>query len=206
MKRRWIRYGFAVIGLAAIVTAVWTRQVYSTQHQLAEKVIRLHVIANSDTEADQALKLQVRDAILPAAEEIMKQAPDMAHAAAALETALPELEKTAEGTLAQNGCTYSVTAALGWENYPTRVYDTFTMPAGRYVSLRLTIGEGSGQNWWCVVFPPLCNAASSEEFSQAAQAAGLTSREIALLTEESGGYTVRLKSMELLARVMEWFA
>lgn len=195
-----------MIVLAAVFTAVWTRQVYSTQHQLAEKVIRLHVIANSDSEEDQTLKLQVRDAILPVAEEIMKQAENMETAAAALETALPDLEKTAETMIAQKGFTYRVTAELGWENYPTRVYDTFTMPAGRYVSLRLTIGEGAGRNWWCVVFPPLCNAASTEEFSQSAQETGLTSQEIAMLTEESDGYAVRLKSMELVAQLMEWFS
>ena len=104
---------------------------------------------------------------------------------------------------AENGFDYSARAALTWEAYPTREYDTFTLPAGRYLSLRVTLGEGEGQNWWCVVFPPLCMAATTEEFAGSAETAGLTEEEVSLITQESEGYVVRLKIIEL---VEEWIS
>ena len=173
------------VGLCA--TAVWGA--HRTQERLAEKLIRLHVIANSDSEADQALKIQVRDAILREAEE-------------QLGAALDRMAAAAEETVARAGYAYPVSAALSFERYPTREYASFKLPAGRYLSLRITIGAGEGRNWWCVVFPPLCSAATTEEFSQTAQAAGLTAEELALLTEESQGYVVRFKVIEWVEELL----
>ena len=91
------------------------------------------------------------------------------------------------------------------EVFPTREYETFSLPAGTYTSLRVTIGEGSGHNWWCVVFPSICMSASMEEFEEAALTAGMTDGEIKLITEESDGYVLKFKSMELLQKVKDWF-
>lgn len=102
----------------------------------------------------------------------------------------------AEATVAQAGYDYEVSAVLSYEVYPTRDYETFRLPAGQYLSLRMTIGAGAGRNWWCVVFPPLCNAATTEEFVKTAEGAGLTAEELALLTEESEGVVVRFKVIE----------
>ena len=115
----------------------------------------------------------------------------------------------AEATVAQAGYDYEVSAVLSYEVYPTRDYETFRLPAGQYLSLRMTIGAGEGRNWWCVmfpplcvpaaetvVFPPLCNAATTEEFAKTAEGAGLTAEELALLTEESQGVVVRFKVIE----------
>ena len=193
----------AALAAAAAVTAYWTVEIHGAQRQLAEKLIRLHVIANSDSGADQALKLQVRDAVLERAEEILSAAPDLAEAEAALRRALPELTALAEEVMEGEGFAYPAAGTLSWERYPTRVYDTFSLPAGEYLSLRLVLGEGRGQNWWCVMFPPLCNAATSEDFSQTAEAAGLTAEEIALLTEESGGAVVRFKLVEAVESLLQ---
>ena len=178
---RWFLLAACSLVMALCVTVAWGA--HQAQRQLAEKMIRLHVIANSDSEADQALKLPVRDAILAEAEE-------------QLGAALGRMTAIAEATVAQAGYDYEVSAVLSYEVYPTRDYETFRLPAGQYLSLRMTIGAGAGRNWWCVVFPPLCNAATTEEFVKTAEGAGLTAEELALLTEESEGVVVRFKVIE----------
>ena len=182
-----------LIGVTVLfVTGAWAA---NTQGELADKVVRLHVIADSDSEEDQALKLQVRDAVLDRTEEILRASADRAEAAERLEAALPELERLAEETAAASGFDCGVTAELAETSFPTKEYDGFALPAGKYLALRIVIGEGAGQNWWCVVFPPLCTAAASE-VPETALAAGLTEDQVSLITEEDGGYTLRFKVVE----------
>lgn len=165
------------------------------QSQLAERVVRLHVLANSDGEEDQALKLLVRDRVLARATELLTQAKDRTEAEALLRAELPELEALAVRELQANGCAYPVTAELADTEFPTREYDSFTLPAGEYLALRVVIGEGAGRNWWCVVFPPLCTAASAD-VPAAALAAGLTEDQVGLITEEDRGYVLKFKAVE----------
>ena len=165
------------------------------QSQLAERVVRLHVLANSDGQEDQALKLLVRDRVLARATELLTQARDRTEAEALLRAELPELEALAVRELQANGCAYPVTAELADTEFPTREYDSFTLPAGEYLALRVVIGEGAGRNWWCVVFPPLCTAASAE-VPAAALAAGLTADQVGLITEEDRGYVLKFKAVE----------
>lgn len=164
-----------------------------TQDGLADKVVRLHVLANSDSPADQALKLRVRDAVLERATEVLKQSADRGEAEALLRNELPELERLAEQEVRANGYGYAVSVELTTTEFPTREYEGFTLPAGEYLALRILIGEGAGQNWWCVVFPPLCTAASAET---AAMAAGFSEDEVSLITEEDG-YVLKFKTVEL---------
>ncbi|MCI8812514.1 MAG: stage II sporulation protein R [Oscillibacter sp.] len=165
------------------------------QSQLAERVVRLHVLANSDGQEDQALKLLVRDRVLARATELLTQARDRTEAEALLRAELPELEALAVRELQANGCAYPVTAELADTEFPTREYDSFTLPAGEYLALRVVIGEGAGRNWWCVVFPPLCTAASAD-VPAAALAAGLTEDQVGLITEEDRGYVLKFKAVE----------
>ena len=175
-----------LLGAAAfLMTGVWA---LNTQRDLADKVVRLHVLANSDTEEDQALKLLVRDAVLERATEIR------------LRESLPELEAIAEETVRATGYDYAVTAELEDTAFPTKEYDGFSLPAGEYLALRILIGEGVGQNWWCVVFPPLCTAASAD-VPETALAAGLTEDQVSLMTEEDGGYQLKFKAVELWERL-----
>ena len=175
-----------------------------TQSQLAEKVVRLHVLANSDSEEDQALKLKVRDAVLEQATETLRGADSQTEACRRLTDILPELEETARAVITANGYDYGVRAELAETSFPTKEYDGFALPAGEYLALRvligeavrITIGSGSGQNWWCVVFPPLCTAAASDVPAVALDA-GLTDQEVALITEADEGYILKFKSVEL---------
>ena len=123
------------------------------QRQLAEKLVRLHVVANSDSPSDQAIKLRVRDAVLAAAEPVLGSADDPEQALAA---ELPALECAAAEMLRALGREESVSVTLQNERFPTRDYETFSLPAGVYRTLRVTIGVGEGHNWWCVLFPQMC--------------------------------------------------
>ncbi len=188
---------FAVLAAGLLTTAAVMQQ---EQQTLAGKLIRLHVIANSDSEEDQARKLQVRDAVLELTEV---QANDPDEAERSLVQLLPEIRQAAEDCLRAQGCDDPVEVTLGLESYPTRVYDNFALPAGNYQSLRIVIGEGKGQNWWCVVFPSICFRATMGDLEEAAQTAGLTDGEIRLITDNPDGYTLKFKSWELLLKLKQ---
>lgn len=166
------------------------------QDALADKVVRLHVVANSDSEADQTLKLKVRDAVLGSA------TPNLAglnrqEALETLERELPHIAEVAARTVGEEGYDYPVRASIREEAFPTKRYDDFALPAGDYTALRIQLGEGDGQNWWCVVFPPLCMGSVEEVATQSAAGDGLTGEEVALITGETQGYVVKFKAMEL---------
>lgn len=126
------------------------------QAEWAEEVVRLHVLANSDAEADQALKLQVRDAILAEMPTLFQGAHSQTDALQIVRRHLPALRRIAQRTIARAGYVYSVKATVGTFEFPDRTYGDVTLPAGPYEALRLEIGEAKGANWWCVLFPPLC--------------------------------------------------
>lgn len=165
-----------------------------TQEQLSDKVVRLHVLANSDSEEDQALKLLVRDAILERAEDLLSKSGDREEAEGLLRGRLLEFEQVAAAVIAQAGYDYPVRVELEDTQFPTKEYDGFTLPAGEYLALRVLIGEAKGQNWWCVVFPPLCTTASVEVPASALEA-GLSEEEVRLITEENTGYVLKFKAL-----------
>ncbi len=131
--------------------------------QLPENILRLHVVANSDSEADQSLKLKVRDAVLNEAARWCQGADSLYEANAAVCTHLEGITEAARGAVKENGFTDAVTVTVTDEFLHTREYEGFTLPAGRYRTLRVVIGEGSGHNWWCVVCPALCLPAAQGE-------------------------------------------
>ena len=173
-----------------------------TQDELADKVVRLHVLANSDSEEDQALKLLVRDAVLDRAEDLLAQTSSRAEAEGKLRGQLLEFERLAEAVVREAGYDYEVTAELTDTEFPTREYEGFTLPAGEYLALRILIGEAAGRNWWCVVFPPLCTAASAD-VPASALAAGFTEDEVRLITEEDRGYVLKFKAVEFWETLRE---
>lgn len=166
------------------------------QNRLSEKLVRLHVVANSDTEEDQRLKLLVRDAVLSAADG----------ADAEDETLPARLQAAAEQTLRENGCQDAVTVKRTRMWFDTREYATFSLPAGYYDALRVTIGVGEGHNWWCVLFPPLCAGVCEEDLTEIAAQAGLTDDEIAFLCDEETPYVIRFKVVELWGKLLNWIS
>ena len=198
MKQENIRLRAWEIALLVVVVIAlaWSVAALRSQDQLAEKVVRLHVLANSDSEEDQALKLVVRDAVLERAEGILRDSATRAEAEGLLRGQLLELEDLANETVRNAGYTYPVTVELEKAAFPTRTYEGFSLPAGEYLALRVLIGDAAGQNWWCVVFPPLCTVAAAE-FSDTAENAGFSDEEIAFITEANVGYVVKFKFLEL---------
>ena len=199
--RRWELALLLGLALAALLGA----RLDGAQGALADKVLRLHVLANSDSQADQALKLRVRDAVLERAEGLLAGAGDRAAAEALLAARLPDLAAAGAEAVGAAGYGYPVTVSLEdscW--FPTRVYEDFALPAGRYTALRVEIGAGAGRNWWCVVFPPLCLGSVSETAEETAAQAGLTEREVALLAGGEGEYQIKFRAVELVEELRHW--
>lgn len=175
------------------------------QAALADKVIRLHVLANSDSEADQALKLRVRDRILAEAADLFAPGETVAQARETLTLALPALAEAGAEVVREEGYEYAVSASLE-ENvwFPTKQYTDFALPQGSYTALRVVIGEGGGGNWWCVVFPPLCLGSVTETTEEAAALGDLSESDVALMTGEDEGYVVKFKAIELWEDFKGW--
>lgn len=129
------------------------------ESEIYDSVIRLHIIANSDSAADQETKLAVRDALLEA--QVFDGSNSMDEAKQSLDGALVKAQAVANAVLAERGEEYGAKCLFGRESYPTRIYEGVKLPAGTYLSVRVVLGEGEGQNWWCVLFPPLCLGAAS---------------------------------------------
>lgn len=158
-------------------------------------VLRLHVVAESDSEADQRLKLLVRDELLEKGGEIFSGTLTAEQAERVILPKTEELEATAESVLRENGCNNSVKITVAEEYFATRCYENFTMPAGVYTAVRVNIGSAQGQNWWCVMFPPLCLPAASE-----AADAFFTDGEMKVVSS-SPEYEPRFKIVELYEKI-----
>ena len=189
------------LGICALIAAlVWTAGIISNKQNLQNGLIRLHVVAASDSEEDQNLKLLVRDAVISSLRENMNHVKDMETAKAYLRENLPKIEAVANCVLQKAGISDTVTVSLEPEEFETRTYDTFTLPAGVYEALRVTIGAGEGHNWWCVVFPALCVGATVEEFEETAHCAGLSDSLTAAIAGEEN-YEVRFLILDALGRL-----
>lgn len=195
MKKRYITISCLLAVTCILLTCAALQR---DRRALAEKLVRLHVVANSDSDFDQSVKLQVRDAVLERASTLMNGSTDPK---AALRNGLPEIQAAAQSCLSGLRVEAPVTVTMGKELFPTRDYDTFSLPSGVYTSLRVIIGEGEGHNWWCVVFPSLCLPASMEDMKEAAETAGFSDAEIRLITEAGEGYVIKFKTLELLQKL-----
>ena len=167
-----------------------------------DNVLRLHVIANSDSETDQALKLKVRDRILSEVSLLVSNAKsfDEANAIISNEESLRALTLAAKETVESEGYDYNVSVSVGKEKYPRKSYEALCFPSGSYTSLRVQIGEAVGQNWWCVLFPQLClGAATAEEKEESFIEAGFTPEQYKIVTEtDEPVYEVRFKILEII--------
>ena len=174
------------------LSGLWAQR---TQSELASQLVRLHVLAVDDSEEEQAVKLAVRDAVLTYLQPVMAEASGAEDAGAQLSSRIGNIRRAAE-TAAEGR---PVTVTLSEEYYPTRGYEGFSLPAGQYTSLRVTLGDGEGRNWWCVVYPPLCTAAATTSVEAMAE---LNTESAAIITEQEG-YIYKFRLLEWWGELTE---
>ena len=194
MRRKTKCLGICIL----LAASVWTWGLLRDRQYLNQELIRLHVVANSDSEQDQNTKLRVRDAIVASLAEGMADIGDVQAAKDYLQENLTKIETVANQVLEAAGVDSRAVVTLCKETFDIRKYDSFTLPSGVYESLRVVIGEGQGKNWWCVTFPALCMSASSDAFEAAAKTAGMDDTLSQTLT---GGYQLRFYLLDALGRV-----
>lgn len=174
------------------------------EEEIYNKVVRLHVLANSDSEEDQAVKLKVRDAILAITVPLLQNCETKEEAVALLEENQTLFVEAAQAVLQEEGFDDAVSIEMGLEDYPTRTYDSLCFPAGEYISMRVSLGTGEGQNWWCCLFPPLCLGAATvrdEDAEDACISVGFTPTQYKIITEsDKPVYRARFKILELLGQ------
>ncbi|MBQ8393878.1 MAG: stage II sporulation protein R [Clostridia bacterium] len=160
-----------------------------------DSTVRLHILANSDSEEDQRVKLLVRDAVV---EHISAyDAKSKEEALLCITADQDAICETAINVLRENGINDSVSIKIGEEQYPIRYYEDFSLPAGEYTSVQIIIGEGNGQNWWCVLFPPMCTSYAIEPDGEEYISAGLSRDQYNLITGAGGEYKVKFKLLEI---------
>lgn len=171
-------------------------------NEIRDSVFRLHVLANSDDEDDQNLKLKVRDRLLEVSNDIYADVQNREEAIKNTESNLALLQYEAENVVKANGYDYPVTVELEETYFTTRTYGDVTLPAGNYQALRVIIGEGAGHNWWCVMFPPLCISAASDSEAQLEDV--LNSEQMDLV--EGTGYEAKFKCVELYEELKKYLS
>lgn len=181
--------------LVLIVCALCSFLPVNGEAEIYDKTVRLHVIANSDSEHDQSVKLYVRDAILKEIEALTKSASSAEEAAAVIDSKIGYIRDKAKLALSEIGEDIDVNVTLSEEYYPVREYEGFCLPAGEYTSLRILLGEANGKNWWCVLYPELCtNAAQAGE---SIVKTGFSKDQIDILTGgEKPQYRLKFKILE----------
>ena len=205
MSKKFIIQAALLIGF---ITAVFCEGICAfaeSRRGITEDVFRLHVIANSDSDEDQALKLRVRNAVLEASADIFGGADSAADAKRLSEENLQLFEAAAAAEIAASGYDYPVRCEVGTVHFDRRVYGSAELPEGDYSALRVIIGEGKGKNWWCVMFPALCLPAvtNTDEVLSLAAEKGVISTEELELMQDPENYEVKLYFAEVIKKLCE---
>ncbi len=182
-------------GIFALMMAAFLLAAIPTEAEtgIYEDTLRLHILANSDSDGDQKLKLMIRDRILEKYGDVLRGG-DFNEALTKANAMLPEIKENVDIWLSELGYNYKASVTLTEEWYDTREYEGFSLPAGRYMSLRVIIGEGNGKNWWCVMYPPLCVNIASESAPADDGLIDYTKEEITLI--KGGRYNIKFKLLE----------
>lgn len=194
-----------IIPVSSLLLAAFLISAIPTESdfEIYGKVVRLHVLANSNSESDQALKLKVRDELLLYVEELTSGCKSREEAEAILKSNLDEIKTEAEKALIKNGSTLSASVSIGKEKYPSREYDGVRLPAGEYCSLRVMLGEAEGKNWWCVLFPSLCRGGATTVEEKLVDV-GFTPGQVQIITDsDSPRYKLKFKILEIIG---SWFS
>lgn len=146
----------AVMSIMSISISGEVKKISTASEDYKNKLIRFHVIANSDSDEDQNLKLKVRDAVIDYLQPKLELSSSIEESETIIKSEYKELENISKNIILENGYKYDVSVGIDYSTFPTKQYSNVVLPAGEYKALRIIIGEGKGKNWWCVMFPPLC--------------------------------------------------
>ncbi len=187
-------YIFAPIFILSLIAVSIVMPAVTMSEHISEQVFRMHILANSDSAADQEVKLRVRDELLEISEDLFCNCQSADEAVRISQANIDLFASSAEKTLRSRGFADEVTVSVTKEYFDTRFYDNFTLPAGVYHALKVEIGEAKGHNWWCVMFPSVCISGCTEDFDES-----LTPQEREMI--ESGRYAVRFKVVEIVEKI-----
>lgn len=146
----------AVMSIMSISISGEVKKISTASEDYKNKLIRFHVIANSDSDEDQNLKLKVRDAVIDYLQPKLELSSSIEESETIIKSEYKELENISKNIVLENGYKYDISVGIDYSTFPTKQYSNVVLPAGEYKALRIIIGEGKGKNWWCVMFPPLC--------------------------------------------------
>lgn len=198
MKRKIIEIS---ISLGLIIAISFSLASFDSKcDKVRNEVLRLHILANSDSDEDQCVKLLVRDALLSSGKEIFSGAANVKNAEESLKNQKRELVEKANKVLAENGFDYKAKIYLAEEFFTTRQYENFTLPAGEYLALKVILGKGEGHNWWCVMYPPLCIPAASEDVELDV----MLGDDGAKIIDSGNRYIVKFKIIEIIEKIKVW--
>ncbi|EGT3845143.1 stage II sporulation protein R [Clostridioides difficile] len=162
MRKIKIRLGLLILSLISVISIMTivingeVKKVDNISKDYKDKLIRFHVIANSNTDEDQELKLKVRDEVIKYLQPKLQNSKSIKESEAIIKKEYSGLEEISKNIILKNGYNYSVKVGIQYSNFPTKQYSNIVLPAGEYKALKIIIGKGEGKNWWCVMFPPLC--------------------------------------------------
>ena len=199
MKKNILTNIRIAVALALVCSVLMGMSRFETQCQeLRDNVLRLHIIANSDSDFDQQLKLKVRDAVLEETAELFESADNLESAICAAENSVDRIENIARETIINCGKDYKIEVYIGDAYFDTREYEEFTLPAGVYKAVNIKIGKAQGKNWWCVMFPALC-IGSAAKLSDASPSG-------AQIAQNGGRYVMRFKIVEIYEQIKQRFS
>lgn len=189
--------------VAFVLTVIFSMLPFETEcKEISNEVFRLHILANSDAESDQELKLKVRDKVLEYTESLFENSHSKEEAENAVSDNLQEICNVALKEVRNNGYGYGVTAEITNMYFTTRYYDSYTLPSGMYDALRITIGSGEGHNWWCVMYPSVC--ISTEENQDKAAKEALNENQYNIVKNEQ--YEYKFKIVEIFEKICSYFS
>ena len=197
-------FRIAVILITALTLVSLLPSAQAAYGGVYNKTVRFHVLANSDGEEDQALKLRVRDELVAFLSPILQNCESASQSGETICSMLGQIENKTKEILENAGSDLDCKVVFGKEFYPARDYGNLSYPAGEYNSLRVFLGKGEGKNWWCVLFPPLC--IDSSETQAGLERAGYTEEEQNLVTKKDAGYKVRFFLLDLAAKLKNLFS
>lgn len=210
IKIRLIILIVSFIGIISIMTITISgeaKKIDSISENYKDKLIRFHVIANSDSDEDQELKLKVRDEIIKYLQPKLINSNSIAKSEEIIKKEYSELEQISKNIISENGYNYDVQVGIQYSTFPTKQYSNVILPAGEYKALKIVIGQGQGKNWWCVMFPPLCfideeNGVIDKDTDEKLKEV-LTEEEYELITQKTEKDMSRVKVKFKIVEILE---